>query len=178
MSGYSDQRILAAGRVKTAACAVAAALTLGLSLGPAALAQSSTPMASPTATCNAPALPPGTPTAAGGATPAMAMNMATPMATPEATAAPAGTPADEATSAKIIAAAENIAACGNSGNYEGLVALLTPHFLEKNFGSANPYDALTNLKESGGQAGCMARRRWPIACFHSTPARIGRRAVC
>jgi uncharacterized cupredoxin-like copper-binding protein len=78
------------------------------------------------------------------------MDMGTPMATPEATAAPAGTPADEATAAQIIAAAENIAACGNSGNFEGFVALMTPSFLQENFGSANPYDAVAGLKDQGG----------------------------
>ena len=142
MSEFLEHRSPVAGRLKMTACAVAAALSLGLGAGSAALAQDATPAAStPAPTCNAPALAPGTPSA--GATPGLG-DMG--MATPDAAATPEATPADEATGAEIAAAAQAIADCANAGDYEGLVALTTQHFLETTFGVSNPYDAVEGLK--------------------------------
>ena len=142
MSEFLEHRSPVAGRLKMTACAVAAALSLGLGAGSAALAQDATPAAStPAPTCNAPALVPGTPST--GATPGMG-DMG--MATPDAAATPEATPADEATGAEIAAAAQAIADCANAGDYEGLVALTTQHFLETTFGVSNPYDAVEGLK--------------------------------
>lgn len=128
------------------------ALALLISLAVPAAAQTGTPEASPAAmACDAPALPPGTPTAMedmamGG------MDMGTPEgdATPEGQDAgmmppasptvPDGTPADEETSARVIAAIENVINCYNSGNLLGVAALFTPAGLEAEFGISNPYD--------------------------------------
>lgn len=152
MSDYPDKRIHVAERLKMTACAVAAVLSLSLGAGSAALAQGATPASTPTAACNAPALPPGSPTAMGGSSTPSSDNMgamATPAASPEATPAPAGTPADAATGAAIIGAAQNIANCGNFGNYEGLVALLTSNFLKTTLNVTNPYNAVEGLKQQG-----------------------------
>jgi hypothetical protein len=131
---------------------VAVTLALLLSTVMPAAAQSGSPVASPVAApCDAPALPPGTPSAMedmemGG------MDMATPegeaspaaddpgMMPPAASPVPAGTPADEATSARVIAAIENVINCYNTGDYLGLAALFTPAGLEAEFGVTNPYD--------------------------------------
>ena len=114
------------------------ALALLISLAVPAAAQTGTPEASPAAmACDAPALPPGTPTAMedmamGG------MDMGTPEgdATPEGQDAgmmppasptvPDGTSADEETSARVIAAIENVINCYNSGNLLGVAALFDP----------------------------------------------------
>jgi uncharacterized cupredoxin-like copper-binding protein len=124
-------------------------LSLALLLGSPSLAAAQE--ASPAAgACVAPELPPGTPTPmeemAG-------MAMGTPEAIAEAEAiadmaegatpemsAPAGTPADEAAAERVIAAAENLIACLNSGNALGFAALLTPNYLETEFETSNPYD--------------------------------------
>lgn len=155
MSEYSVQRMPMAGRMKTTACALAAAAMLSMSFGAgsAVLAQDATPGATPAATCTAPALPPGAPsTPMAAASPAMDnMNMATPAAAASPTPPPAATPADEATSAAIVAAAENVVACGNSDNFEGLAALMTANFMEQNFQTTNPYDVVEGLKSNGGQ---------------------------
>jgi hypothetical protein len=125
------------------------ALLVALSLIGSSVAVTSAQEASPspTGTCDAPALPPGTPTPheatpeggmAGMATPEMAASPAV-----EATPAElAGTPADEATAAEVIAAAQNIVNCLESGNLEAAVALMTPEFILSFFGYTNPYDLL------------------------------------
>jgi len=118
---------------------------------------SATAEASPaSAKCDAPALPPGTPTPQDQGSPT-ADEMAT-MASPAATAGATGEASAEATEEvyngtaaegsdadAIVAAAENLVACASAGNYEGFVALMTTNFLEAQFGSGNPYDAVQNL---------------------------------
>jgi hypothetical protein len=117
-------------------------------VGPVA-AQSGSPVASPAVmACDAPDLPPGTPSAMDDMS---GMEMATPEGdatpatddaamAPAASPIPAGTPADEATSARVIAAIENTINCYNTGDYLGLAALFTPAGLEAEFGVTNPYD--------------------------------------
>ena len=61
-------------------------------------------------------------------------------ATPEMAPALEGEPADEATSERVIAAAENLFACLRSGDYLGFAALSTPNYLLSSFGTSNPYD--------------------------------------
>jgi uncharacterized cupredoxin-like copper-binding protein len=120
-------------------------------------AQDATPAA---ASCVAPELPPGTPTPmeemAPDASPAAdmaGMEMASPEAIAEAeamaemaehatpeSAALAGSPADAAAAERVSAAAENLLACLNEGNYLGFAALLTPNYLPAEFGTSNPYD--------------------------------------
>ena len=106
--------------------------------------------------CEAPALPPGTPTPfeemegpPAEASPEVAevaqeVAEAVEDASPEA--APAGEPADDAAADEAIAAAENFIACLGS-NPEGAVALMTGNFLMQEFGSDNPYDALSSVEE-------------------------------
>jgi hypothetical protein len=125
-------------------------------------AQDASPAASSmAANCEAPELPPGTPTPmeqmVPEGTPAGDMTgreMGTPeaveeaeaiaeiaeQATPETTAAQAGESADEATAARVIAAAENLITCLSTGNYLGFAALSTPNYLLTEFGTSNPYD--------------------------------------
>jgi uncharacterized cupredoxin-like copper-binding protein len=125
-------------------------------------AQDASPAASPmTATCEAPELPPGTPTPMEQMVPEgtpsgdmTGMEMGTPgaveeaeaiaeiaeQATPETTAAQAGESADEATAARVIAAAENLITCLSTGDYLGFAALSTPNYLLTEFGTSNPYD--------------------------------------
>jgi len=125
-------------------------------------AQDASPAASPmTATCEAPELPPGTPTPMEAmvpeGTPAgdmAGMEMGTPeavdeveaiaemaeQATPEMAPALEGEPADEATSERVIAAAENLITCLSTGDYLGFAALSTPNYLLAGFGTSNPYD--------------------------------------
>lgn len=157
MSASSEFCTSAPRRLKTTALAVAALLTVGLSAAPVAFAQDASPMASPAATCDAPALPPGAPStpSADSGTPLAGALSATPeAATPEA-AAPEGTPADDATGAEILAAVNNIAACVNSGNYEGAVGLITANFIMYlTGGSSNPYDAVAGI--DGQQFGDFA----------------------
>ncbi len=143
------------------------ALTIGSAVPTATLARQD---ASPTAAaCNAPELPPGTPTPMeemegpppAEATPAGEMAAleegmpdavgqadevaeALEQATPQP--APAGTPADAATADEATAGAENIVACINVTDAEGLVALMTPAFLMAEFGITNPYDALVDFE--------------------------------
>jgi hypothetical protein len=126
-------------------------------------AQTASPDASPAAaTCSAPELPPGTPTpmedVSGASTPsppshdmtaspeaadeAEAVAEVAEAATPAAQAdtVAAGTPADEATSARVVAAVENLIACLGTGNALGFAALVTPNYLMTEFGTSNPYD--------------------------------------
>jgi plastocyanin len=49
-------------------------------------------------------------------------------------------PDDTATADQVIAAAENIVACLNAGNFLGFAALVTPDYLLTSFGTFNPYD--------------------------------------
>ena len=101
--------------------------------------------ASPVATeCMAPALPPGTPTPMDGTpTAGDGMNMEG-MASPVAEVTPEGTPADEATAAEIMATVDNYVACYNTGDFSKVHALETANYLLKNYGSANPYDAIAS----------------------------------
>ena len=136
------------GRLKFGALALAAMLAVSAGSGSLVSAQDATPSASPVATCDAPALPPGTPTAEGEGPSASPMaEMATPM--PEAPAAEAspvaGTPAEGDTAAAIEAAAANLAGCVNT-DLNGAAALMTTNFLEMQFGSANPYDAVSFME--------------------------------
>jgi plastocyanin len=140
------------------------ALTGGGAL-PAAEAAASAQDASPAAGgCAAPALPPGTPTPMEemteppAATPDDAMAGMT-MGTPDAVGAAeegaeiaeaaagsaestpeAGTPADQATADRVVAAFNNLAACLGGGDALGFAALLTPNYLQTEFGTDNPYD--------------------------------------
>jgi len=119
-------------------------LALGLMLVAGAPAVGRAQEASPvSATCEAPALPPGTPTALEElASPAaMAPMDATPeAAAPEATAEPAGIPADAANAERVTSAAENLIGCLSTGNALGFAALVTPVYLQSEFGITNPYD--------------------------------------
>lgn len=116
---------------KGLAVAIAALMTVGFGSAPLTRAHDATP--EPTAACNAPAFD------AGSGTP-VAMDDIAGMASPAATdeeAVDEGTPAEGATADAIIAAAENVAACVNSGNAEGAVMLMTDNLLIKAFGSAD-----------------------------------------
>jgi uncharacterized cupredoxin-like copper-binding protein len=134
---------------------VALLAAMSVSIGRVGIASAQEASPSPTGACNAPALPPGTPTPQM-ATPAAPAPVASPAvveteAAGEATAvvteeALQATPADEATTAAVTAAAQNLANCANSGNYEGMAALFTANFLQEQFGSTNPYDAIQNLQ--------------------------------
>jgi len=125
------------------AVAVAALLTVGFSSSAIVRAQDATPEASPAVECDAPAF-----VATGPATPeAMAgMDMASPVAAEEADTEDEGTPADEATTAAATAAAENLIACVNGGDYESGVALMTDNFLMETFGTSSTTEAVTNLE--------------------------------
>src|SRR5262249_2301445 len=124
MSVTSRHTFSMPSRWKTMAMATAATLMLGFSSTAMVRAQA-TPEASPTAECDAPAYVPG------GATPeSMAgMEMATPVGTVPPTPAPEGTPASGDTASEITAAANNLVACIEGGDYQGAVALMTDGFL-------------------------------------------------
>ncbi len=138
-----------------------ATLTLALAVLSGGIApvagQEASPVASPAGVCDAPALPPGTPTPMEGPAPEASpdashagMEMGTHEGTDSAeavsevadagTPAPAGIPADTAATDQVAAAAENIVACLNTGNFLGFAALVTPNYLLTEFGTANPYD--------------------------------------
>jgi len=124
---------------------------------------SPTAEASPTgAECDAPALPPGTPTPQEEGSPTAedmtGMEMGSPEASAEASEEAsaeateevyAGTAAEGDTADAIVAAGENLAACGNAGNFEGLAALMTENFMVNFFGSGNPYDVVAGLQDEG-----------------------------
>lgn len=148
-------------------------LALVAGSGIPAAAQGATPAAG---ACVAPDLPPGTPTPmeqmapmAPDATPGhdmAGMDMASPevpatagttaQATP-ADAALAGTAADDATAERVIAAAENLLACLNGGNYLGFAALSTPNYLLTEFGTTNPYDLPVFMEGAPGFEGRAVR---------------------
>lgn len=141
------------GRLFIVVVALLAAMSVSFGRVGVATAQDASP--SPTGTCDAPTLPPGTPTpqevpgspvASPAAVETQAAGEATAEATAQAVEVPQATPADESTTATVTAAAQNIANCANSGNYEGLAALFTTNFLQEQFGSTNPYDAVQNLQ--------------------------------
>ncbi len=142
----NTQRLGSSVRSALAAAAVTASMGLMAVTAPVATAQDATP--APMAECVAPELPPGTPTPMDMASPE-AMPEMPPMASPEAEVERVGNPADEATAAEVTAAAQNIAACVNSGNYEGAAALLTPDFMMSEFGTGNPYDVAAAFEEFG-----------------------------
>jgi uncharacterized cupredoxin-like copper-binding protein len=56
-----------------------------------------------------------------------------------------GTAAEGETADAILAAAQNLANCINSGNAEGAAALMTENFITSLFGTANPYDVVEIL---------------------------------
>jgi hypothetical protein len=123
------------------------ALLVALSLTGSHLAVASAQEASPspTGTCEAPALPPGTPSAAVQEEASPEAEMPEMAASPveEATPVPpVGTPADEATAAEATAAAQNVVACIESGDFESAAALMTPEFILGTFGYSTPYDLL------------------------------------
>jgi uncharacterized cupredoxin-like copper-binding protein len=150
MSAVSRDSLSVPVRWKALACAVAAFMAVGLSSTITVRAQDATPAATPAAACDAPDLPPGTPTPMDQASPeAMDMsNMASPVAeaTDEADAEVAGQPAEGAEADEIVAAANNLIACVNGGDYEGAVALMTENFLQEEFDLTNPYDAVAGLE--------------------------------
>ena len=127
---------------KALACSVAALLAVGFTTTAPVSAQDATPEV--VGECVAPALPPGAPTDP------MASPVAEDMASMDMAAGEAATPEaeDPGTAAEgeqadaILAAAWNAANCVNSGNTEGLIALMTADFLLNEFGLTNPYDAL------------------------------------
>jgi hypothetical protein len=156
MSMDSREQLSMPARWKLLICVIAAMFAVGLSSQGTVRAQDASPEASPAAECGAPELPPGTPTPQEEASPAAmeGMDMATPVveeATEEATeeaspeAEDAGTPAEGDEAAAITAAAYNVIACVNSGNYEGAAALLSDIAMMSEFGTTNPYDVVVNL---------------------------------
>jgi uncharacterized cupredoxin-like copper-binding protein len=159
MSADSRDNLSMPARWKGLACAVAAFLAVGLSATSTVQAQDATPAGSPAAAeCDAPELPPGTPTPMDTASPEATEGEASPIPedetgdAAEATATEeedAGTPAEDDTGAEITAAVENLAGCVNSGDYEGVAALLTEEFMMSEFGTGNPYDVALLLEEFG-----------------------------
>jgi hypothetical protein len=153
---YGRKCRLLVGRSLIVVVALLATMSVGVGRVGIAAAQESTPMASPAAgPCDAPALPPGTPTPheemASPEAPEASPAAVETEAAGEATAAVVeeeaqATPADEATTATATAAAQNLANCVNSGNYEGAAALMTANFIQEQFGTGNPYDAVENLQ--------------------------------
>jgi uncharacterized cupredoxin-like copper-binding protein len=134
-------------RAALAAAAVTASMGLMAVAAPVATAQDATPATM--AECVAPELPPGTPTPMDMASPEAMPPMMMPEASPIAEEEAAGAPADEATATAAIAAAQNVAACVNSGNYEGAAALLTTELMESEFGTGNPYDVVAAFEGEG-----------------------------
>jgi uncharacterized cupredoxin-like copper-binding protein len=130
-------------RAALAAAAITTSMGLMAVVAPAATAQEASPVP---AECVAPALPPGTPTPMDMASPEAMDMMPMPAASPEAEMERTGAAADEATTAAAQAAAMNIVACLNSGNLEGVVALMTTNAMETVFGSGNPYDVMMFLE--------------------------------
>lgn len=134
-----------APRALLIAVALLALFGFTMSRASVAIAQEASPVAGE---CDAPALPPGSPTPME-ASPVAGHDMSQ-MGTPEAAAAspvaeeaaPEGTPADEAVTAEVTAAINNIINCLNSGNVEGFLALFTPDGLMADFGTSNPYDII------------------------------------
>jgi uncharacterized cupredoxin-like copper-binding protein len=135
-------------RLLTVGCALLALLAFGFARVSPVTAQEGSPVASPVVTgpCDAPELPPGTPTPQMQGSPeAGTPEAGVPLAPEEAAspeAEPEGTPADEATTKVVIAAAQNLVNCINSGNYEGVAALLTPNAIMQLAGTDNPYDVV------------------------------------
>lgn len=137
---------------KALAGSLVAVMTLGLS-SVGVTAQDASPMASPVVfgECVAPELPPGTPTPMDMGSPVVeeVPDIASPVAEAdpvEVAEQPIGTPAEDAQEEEIIGAVENVLSCLNSGNYEGVVALMTPNFLMQEFGTGNPYDVVMMLE--------------------------------
>ncbi|MEA2523829.1 MAG: hypothetical protein QOF73_1056 [Thermomicrobiales bacterium] len=134
-------------RLLVAGCATLTLLVGGFFQNATVRAQDGSPVA---AECDAPDLPPGTPTPQMDGSPE-AETDASPAAEPagaeEDEATPeGGAPADEATTQEAVAAVENLVNCLNSGDYEGVVALFTENFLQSEFGTTNPYDAVVGLE--------------------------------
>lgn len=121
---------------------LAAAVLLAVGIPLVSWAQEASPVI---AVCDAPPLPPGTPTPPEAmASPAASEPVdATPM--PADSIFPPGEPADDVTTARVTAAAENLASCLATGNALGFAALVTPNYLLEEFDTTNPYDLETEL---------------------------------
>jgi uncharacterized cupredoxin-like copper-binding protein len=143
----NTQRLGSSVRSALAAAAFTASMGLMAVTAPVATAQDATP--APMAECVAPELPPGTPTPMDMASPEAMPPMMMEEASPEAEAEVVGAPADEATAAAAVAAAQNLAACVNSGNYAGAAALLTDNAVMEITGTGNPYDVVAGFEEEG-----------------------------
>jgi len=137
--------LTASFRRNALAVAVAALMTVGVSSSAIVRAQDATPAATavecdaPEFVATGPATPEATPETMAG------MDMATPVPAEEADTEDEGTPADEATTAAATAAAENLIACINGGDYESGVALMTENFLMETFGTSSTTEAVQNL---------------------------------
>lgn len=141
----NTQRTGSSVRAALAAATITASMGLMALAAPVATAQDAATPA-PMPECVAPDLPPGTPTPMDMASPEAMDMMPMPAASPEVEAERTGAVADEATTAAAQAAAMNVVACLNSGNLEGVVALMTTNAMETEFGSGNPYDVMMFLE--------------------------------
>jgi hypothetical protein len=140
MSKDTNDSLSMPARWKALACSVAALLAIGFTATAPVSAQDASPEAA--GECVAPDLPPGAPTdpSASPVAEDMAGMETEAEASPEAE--DPGTAAEGEAADAILAAAQNLANCVNSGNAEGAVALMTENFLTSLFGTPNPYDAV------------------------------------
>jgi hypothetical protein len=110
-------------------------------LHPTATAQGTTPPVTPTAReCVALPLPAGTPSPMTATPTAGTATEAAAEASPEPAPPPAGTPTDGALVERIRSAEVMLATCFAAEDYLGVAALMTPRYLQVEFGVSNPYD--------------------------------------
>ena len=132
-----------------------------------ASAQDATPAGTPAAECVAPELPPGTPTAAS----PVAEESMDGMDMEAETVPVSEGPASRSIAADAEAALDNLVACMNAGDWEGVVALLSPGMIMfVTGGSSNPYDAVLAFEEGGAMPMDLVDIRNPII---DTNNRIG-----